>query len=78
MIAEDFHKVFGRGSDKYIDGGEVQMALWLAVQQLAAQNKELMERLGTMEAQLATLKGQAPELFAAVQATLAAQEKTAP
>ncbi|HYO15394.1 MAG TPA: tail fiber domain-containing protein [Thermoanaerobaculia bacterium] len=78
LIAEDFHKVFGRGSDKYIQGDEVQMALWLAVQQLAAQNKELMERMGTMEAQLAALKGQAPELFAAVQAKLASQEKTAP
>ena len=78
LIAEDFHKVFGRGSDKYIDGGEVQMALWLAVQELAAQNKELMERLGTMEAQLTALQGRAPELFAAVQAKLAAQEKTAP
>ena len=80
LIAEDFHKVFGRGSDKHIDGGEVQMALWLAAQneELIAQNKELMERQGTMEAHLAALQSQIPELFAAVKAKLAVQEETAP
>lgn len=52
LMAEDFHQVFGRGSDKVIDGNEVQMALWLAVQQLTAQNKELLERLNTLETEL--------------------------
>ena len=32
LMSEDFHRVFGRGSDKKINGGDVQMALWLAVQ----------------------------------------------
>ncbi len=52
LIAEDFHQVFGRGDDKHIDGQEVQMALWLAVQELTAQNKELKERLHSLESQV--------------------------
>jgi hypothetical protein len=52
LIAEDFHQIFGRGDDKHINGQEVQMALWLAVQQLTAQNKQLQERLNTLESQL--------------------------
>jgi endosialidase-like protein len=51
LMAEDFHQVFGRGSDKVIDGNEVQMALWMAVQQLTEQNKKLQERLDTLEQQ---------------------------
>jgi hypothetical protein len=51
LMAEDFHNVFGRGSDKVIDGQEVQMALWLAVQQLTEQNKQLQERLNNIEQQ---------------------------
>jgi len=43
LIAEDFHAIFGRGSEKYIDGNEVQMALWLAV-------KELLARIEALEA----------------------------
>ncbi len=54
LMAEDFHAVFERGSDKVIDGNEVQMALWLAVQELTAQNKSLQERLTALEQQLAT------------------------
>jgi hypothetical protein len=53
LIAEDFHQVFQRGDAKYIDGQEVQMALWLAVQQLSTENKALTERLNTLEKQLA-------------------------
>lgn len=56
LMAEDFHKVFGRGSDKFIDGGEVQTALWLAVQQLTAQNKALTERLAALESQVVAEK----------------------
>ena len=52
LIAEDFYKVFGRGDDKHIDGQDVEMALWLAVQKLTAQNKELTDRLATLEKQL--------------------------
>lgn len=49
LIAEDFHGVFGRGDEKFIDGNDVQMALWLAVQELTAQNKKLQERLDQLE-----------------------------
>ena len=52
LIAEDFHQIFGRGDDKHIDGQEVQMALWLAVQQLTAQNKQLQDRLNALESQV--------------------------
>jgi hypothetical protein len=41
LMAEDFHKVFGRGSDQTINGQEVDMALWLAVKELIVQNREL-------------------------------------
>lgn len=51
LIAEDFHTVFGRGNEKLINTGEVQVALWMAVQQLTAQNKELQERLNKLEKQ---------------------------
>lgn len=53
LIAEDFHQVFNRGDEKYIDGHEVQMALWLAVQELTAENKALVERLNNLEKQVA-------------------------
>jgi hypothetical protein len=47
LIAEDFHQVFGRGEEKHIDGQEVQMALWLAVQQLT-------QRIDILEKELAS------------------------
>jgi hypothetical protein len=53
LMAEDFHTVFNHGSDKVINGQEVEMALWLAVQELTARNKELAGRLETLEARLA-------------------------
>jgi hypothetical protein len=53
LVAEDFHGVFGRGSDKAINGQEVEMALWLAVKELSARNQELAERLAELEARLA-------------------------
>ncbi|HXH40398.1 MAG TPA: tail fiber domain-containing protein [Thermoanaerobaculia bacterium] len=56
LIAEDFHQVFDRGSDKYIDGQDVQMALWMAVQKLTAENKALTERLSKLEGALAQQK----------------------
>ena len=39
LIAEDFYPIFERGSDKMLSGQEVQMALWLATQELAKQNE---------------------------------------
>jgi hypothetical protein len=50
LIAEDFHTVLGRGDDKHIDGQDVQMALWMAVQKLTAENKALTDRLSKLEA----------------------------
>lgn len=41
LVAEDFHQVFERGSDKELNGHEVTMALWLAVQELSAEVEEL-------------------------------------
>jgi hypothetical protein len=60
LMAEDFHQVFQRGSDKLLDGQEVEMALWLAVKELTAQNKQLTERLSALEADLAAEKGNTP------------------
>jgi hypothetical protein len=54
LMAEDFHEIFGRGSDKMIDGQEVEMALWLAVKELTAQNQQLTKRLAELEARLET------------------------
>jgi hypothetical protein len=54
LIAEDFHEVLGRGDEKYISGGDVQVALWLAVQQLTAQNKVLTERLNALDKELSS------------------------
>ena len=42
LIAEDFHTIFERGSDKQINGQEMTMALWLAVQ-------ELTKEIGSIE-----------------------------
>jgi len=53
LIAEDFYTVLGRGDDKHIDGQDVQMALWMAVQKLTAENKALTERLAKIEGSLA-------------------------
>jgi hypothetical protein len=60
LMAEDFHKIFEHGSDKLLNGQEVEMALWLAVKELTAQNKGLTERLAALEAQLAAQKGNTP------------------
>lgn len=54
LVAEEFHTVLGRGSDKYIDGQDVQMALWLAVQKLTAENKALTDRLEELESKVVT------------------------
>ena len=50
LIAEDFHQVFGRGSDKVISDREMQMAMWLAIQQLTGQVKDLKAELAAAQA----------------------------
>jgi hypothetical protein len=51
LIAEDFHTILSRGSDKEINAQDVEMTLWLAVQQLHAENQELKSRLTQLEQQ---------------------------
>lgn len=41
LIAEDFQAVLGRGDGKTVNGQDVQMALWLGVQELAKENSQL-------------------------------------
>lgn len=50
LMAEDFHTVFERGSTDRIDGQEVQMALWLAIRELAAQNEDLRAEVEKLKA----------------------------
>lgn len=51
LMAEDFHEVFRRGSDKLLNGQEVMMALWLAVQELTARTDELARQNAELAAQ---------------------------
>lgn len=51
LMAEDFHQIFGRGSDKLLSGQEVTMALWLAVQELTARTDELARQNDALSAQ---------------------------
>ena len=51
LMAEDFHQIFGRGSDKMLSGQEIQMAMWLAIKELSANNRELAERIAELEGQ---------------------------
>jgi hypothetical protein len=57
LMAEDFHQVFGRGSEKYLDGNEVQMALWLAVRELTARTEELRRDNEKLRQEIEELKG---------------------
>ena len=43
LIAEDFHQIFERGSSKELRGGDIPMALWLAVQELNKENQVLKQ-----------------------------------
>lgn len=51
LMAEDFHTVFERGAETELNGHEVQMALWLAVQELASRTDELARRNGELAAE---------------------------
>lgn len=46
VMAEDFHQVFERGSEKELSGHEMTMALWLAVQELSARVEVLQAEQG--------------------------------
>jgi hypothetical protein len=68
-MAEDFHQIFGRGSDKLLDGQEVDMALWLAIQELAERAQQVQAKdqaLDELRAQNLELAQRLTELEAAV------------
>lgn len=44
LIAEDFHTILGRGSDREINTNEVIMVLWMAVQELRQELKNIRSR----------------------------------
>jgi hypothetical protein len=52
LMAEDFHNVFQRGPDDAISGQEVEMALWLAVQELIKENKTLSTEIQALKKKL--------------------------
>jgi len=56
LMAEDFHQVFKHGSDKMLNGQDVEMALWLAVKELTARNKELTAQNKEISTQLSNLE----------------------
>jgi hypothetical protein len=61
LMSEDFHQIFGRGSDRYLSGDEVQMALWLAVRELTARNLALTEANQALDRRLAFLEARLQE-----------------
>lgn len=56
LMAEDFHQVFKRGTDTTINGQEVQMALWLAVQELEKRTASQQKRIDELEVLLDKFK----------------------
>jgi len=52
LIAEDFYSVLGKGSNSTVSGQDVDMALWLAVQELAKENEELKARIAALESRI--------------------------
>lgn len=56
LMAEDFHEIFGRGSDKLLDGQEVTMALWLAVRELTSRTDDLARQNEALAAQNEALR----------------------
>jgi len=59
LVAEEFHRIFGRGSEKELSGHEIQLALWLAVQELTRRTDEVQEKdreIDDLQARLAALE----------------------
>jgi len=63
LVAEDFHQVFERGSDKELSGQEVQVAMWLAIQALDEKDQELEAK----ETEISDLKSRIETLERVVQ-----------
>jgi len=52
LIAQDFYGVLERGSRKEINGQDVLMSLWMGVQELNKNNKELIELIDRKDEQI--------------------------
>jgi len=84
LVAEDFHQVFERGSDKELNGQEVQVAMWLAIQALdekdqkleakEAEISDLKSRLETLNEQLTARQERAEQEIAQLKALLGVSE----
>ena len=78
LMAEDFHQVFKRGSDTTINGQEVQMALWLAVQELEKRTIEQEKQdtqIAKQDAQIAALAEENQEMKVRIERLEALIEK---
>lgn len=64
LMAEDFHQVFERGPETRLSGHEIQLALWLAVQELAARSEELSERNHALAEENAQMRREIDQLKA--------------
>lgn len=62
LMAEDFHEIFGRGSDKLLDGHEVTIALWLAVRELTSRTDELVQQNEALAEQNEALRQEIEDL----------------
>lgn len=62
LMSEEFHEIFGRGSNKLLNGQEVTVALWLAVRELAARTDELARRNEELAAQNVELRREVERL----------------
>lgn len=56
LIAEDFQTVLNRGNGKTVNGQDVQMALWLGVQQLIKENQQSQEQISQLKSDNDALK----------------------
>lgn len=55
LIAQDFYGVFERGKNTEINGQDVQMALWMGVQQLHKDNNQLNTRINERDSIISEL-----------------------
>ena len=69
LIAEEFHQVLGRGSDKEINGQELQSVLWMAVQELHQENQRLKESLAQKEDALESIQSRLVRIESHLQMT---------
>jgi hypothetical protein len=64
LMAEDFHQIFRRGSDKLLSGQDIEMALWLSVQELAERNARLSDANQGLAAHLSRIEEANEDLLA--------------